>query len=355
MGEQAALLPVDKLHGIGVVVADLKSSLREFSRFFGITEWSVRRLVSGKGFSITSPSGDVDAELLWATGETRNLRFDIVQPLRGDTCFRAFIDRRGSGVQDVSTNVLTPAQFDDVVPKLAREGIDILQTLRFGEFVNIHYLDSADQLGTVVKVLVPRVAGAETLAGVPVEEVVRYDAVPAAERLPIDRPYHVCILTKHRRLSVQENFRRLFGIERWFEYDNEVGRTSAQAHYFGRLVDGRFKLVCGRRERFSVEIVEHIYGENVYRDMLKNKGEGIHHVMTTMCNRDRVEQAKVALGPEGYSIVMDGGAGLIYYGYFAGEGKIADLAVEVLGPQGEGDWQAQGGEEFWAILKGPEY
>jgi hypothetical protein len=357
MNEQAVLLPVDKLHGIGVVVEDLKSSLGEFSRFFGITEWSVRRLVSGKGFSITSPAGAVDAELLWASGGTRNLRFDIVQPLRGNTCFRAFIDRRGSGVQDISTNVLTPAMFNDVVPKLAREGIGILQTLHFGESGDIHYLDSADQLGTVVKILVPRVAGAETLDGVPVEEVVRYDAVPEADRLPIDRPYHVCVLTKHRRLSVQENFRRIFGIERWFEYDNEVGRTSAQAHYFGRLLDGgRFKLVVGRRERFSVEIVEHTYGESVYRDMLENKGEGIHHVMTTIFNNlDRVEQAKVALGPEGYSIVMDGGAGLIYYGYFAAKGKIADLAVEVLGPQGEGDWEAQGGEEFWAILRGPEY
>jgi len=31
-----------------------------------------------------------------------------------------------------------------------------------------------------------------------------------------------------------------------------------------------------RREKFSVEVVEHLYGESVYRDMLENKGEGIH-------------------------------------------------------------------------------
>jgi hypothetical protein len=355
MGADAALLPVEKLHGIGVVVEDLKLSLSEFSRFFGITKWSVRRLVSGKNFLITSPAGDVDAELLWATGGTPNLRFDVVQPLRGDTCFRAFLDRRGTGIQDITTNVLTAAEFDDVLPKLAREGIGILQTLKFGGLLDIHYLDSASQLSTVVKLLVPRADGAETLEGVPVEEVMHYDPVPEADRLPIDRPYHVCVLTNHRRLSVRENFRRIFGIERWFEYDNEVGRTTQRAHYFGRQVDGRFKLTCGRREKFGVEVVEYLYGENVYRDMLESKGEGIHHVMTTICNQDRVEQAKAALAPEGYSIAMDGGSGLIYYGYLAAEGKLADLAVEILGPVGETAMESEGGEEFWAILKGPVY
>jgi hypothetical protein len=355
MGEDEALLPIEKLHGIGVVVENLRKSLGEYSRFFGITEWSVRRLTSGRSFSVSSASGDIDAELLWATGGTKNLRFDIVQPLRGATCFRAFLDRRGPGVQDISTNVLSPAAFDEVVPKLANEGIGILQTLRFGELLDIHYLDSTAQLGTVVKLLVPRVADAETLEGVPVEEVVRYDPVPEAARLPIDRPYHICVLTKHRRWSVRDNFRRIFGIERWFEYDNEVGRTTQWAHYTGRAVDGRFKLTCGRREKFGVEVVEYLYGESAYRDMLESKGEGIHHVMTTLCDRGRAEQARAALEPEGYSIVMDGGSGLMYYGYFAAEGKLADLAVELLGPIGEEDMETVGGDEFWAILKGPVY
>lgn len=358
MGDEVALLPVDTLHGVGVVVEDLKASLSEFSRFFGIAQWSVRRLVSGKEFTVIAPAGEIEAELLWATGGTHNLRFDIVQPVRGKTCFRDFLDRRGPGVQDVSTNVLTPARFDAVVPELAREGIGILQTLRFGSSLEIHYLDSAPQLGTVVKLLVPRVAGAEMLRDVPVEQVLHFDLPSEAQRLPIDRPYHFCVLTQHRRLSVQANFRRLFGIEQWFEYDNEVGRTSAEAHYFGRLVDGRFKLVCGRRGRFSVEVVEHLYGDSVYRDMLATKGEGIHHLMTTICGPDRRELARNTLAAHGYSIVMDGGAGLIYYGYFAAPGKMADLAVEILGPRSESDWdnwQAEGGDEFWAILAGPSY
>jgi len=357
MGEEEVevLLPIEGLHGIGVVVDDLKRSLGEFSRFFGVSEWSVRRLVSGKNFSVTSPLGEVTAELLWATGGTKNLRFDIVQPLSGATCFRAFLDRRGPGVQDISTNVLSPAAFDEVAPKLAREGIGILQTLQFGDLLDIHYLDSADKLGTVVKLLVPRVAGAETLEGVPVEEVVRYDLAPEAARLPIDRPYHVCVLTKNRRWSVRDNFRRIFGIEQWFEYDNEVGRTTQWAHYAGRSVDGRFKLTCGRREKFGVEVVEHVYGESAYREMLESKGEGIHHVMTTICDRGRAEQALAALAPEGYSIVMDGGSGPIYYGYFAAAGKLADLAVELVGSVGKEDMETVGGDEFWSILKGPVY
>jgi hypothetical protein len=80
--------------------------------------------------------------------------------------------------------------------------------------------------------------------------------------------------------------------------------------------------------------------------------------MTTICGPDRRERARNALAAHGYSIVMDGGAGLIYYGYFAAPGKMADLAVEILGPRSEsdwGNWQAEGGDEFWAILAGPTY
>jgi hypothetical protein len=350
-----AILPVERLHGIGVVVEDLERSLKEFSRFFGVTEWSVRRFISGSDFSVTTPSGEVDAELLWATGSIRNLRFDIVQPVRGATCFMDFLERRGPGVQDITTNCLSPAELDEVLPKLAREGVGVLQTLKIGNMLDIYYLDSVGQVGTVVKLLVPREASAESFEHFPVEEVVRFDPVPAAQRLPFDRPYHVCVLTKNRRLSVQDGFRRIFGIEKWFEYDNEVGRTSEAAHYFGRSVNGRFKLICGRRENFSVEVVEHLYGEGVYGDMLEQKGEGIHHVFTTICTLDQVEQAKKALAPEGYSIVMDGGAGLIYYGYFAAAGKMADLAVEVLSQRGEGDWEAEFGPEFWSILRGVDY
>ena len=356
MEQEAPILPVDRLHGVGIVVSDLKRSLNEFSRFFGIGEWSVRRLVSGKDFTIGGPSGDIQGELLWASGGTPNLHFDIVEPVRGDTCFKEFITRRGPGVQDVSTNVLTPAQFSAAVPELAREGVGILQSLRFPK-LEVHYLDSADYLGTVVKILVPHAPGTETLAGVPIQEVVRHEVPPQAQRLPIDRPYHFCVLTKHRRLSVQQNFRRLFGIERWFEFDNEVGRTTEEAHYFGAPIDAaRFKLACGRRERFSVEIVENLYGQGAYRDMLQNKGEGIHHIMTTMIDQDRLRQATAALAPEGYSMVLDGAAaGTLYYGYFGAQGKLADLAVEVLGPLGDGDLKAVVGDDAWAILQGPAY
>jgi hypothetical protein len=192
------------------------------------------------------------------------------------------------------------------------------------------------------------------LAGVPVDEIVRIAVGSESDRLPVDKPYHVCVVTRNRRLSVHEGFRRIFGIDRWVEYDNETGVTSSDAHYFGKATNGRFRLILGRRKNFSVEVVEMMFGENVYQDMLDTKGEGIHHVMTTICEVNCLDQAKKSLTSEGYTIVQDGRAGPIYYGYFAAAGKIADLAVELLCPLADNAIESLG-EEFGAILIGPNY
>jgi len=66
--------------------------------------------------------------------------------------------------------------------------------------------------------------------------------------------------------------------------------------------------------------------------------------------RDRVEQARLRLLPR--LLDCDGrwhGAHL--YGYFAAEGKLV-FGVE-LWATSEGDWEAAGDEEFWAILRAP--
>jgi len=350
-----APLQIHQLQGLGVVVEDIRRSMAEFSRFFGIEEWQLRRLVTGREFSITTAAGaPIEATLLWATGGTRNLKFTLIQPVSGNTIFRAFLDKRGSGVQDITTHVLSAAEYDVAIGKLARDGIKPLQTMRFGDALDLHYLDTVTQLGTLVNVLVPRRPSGETLQGILVDEVVRFNWPPVAERLDIQKPFHVCVLTQNRRLSVQEGFRRIFGIESWFEFDNESGVTSSGGTYMGKPANSRFRLACGRRENFSVEVVEMMFGDNVYQDMLDSKGEGIHHVMTTICDPSHVKSVQKALEPFGYTIVQDGAAGPIYYGYLAAQGRIADLAVEVLCPLAD-NWMEGFGEEFWAILKGPDY
>lgn len=354
MADQAPPLPVEKLHGLTIVVDDLPRVTQEFGRFFGIARWYVRRLKTGDGMRIITSAGEREGELLWASGATANLHFDLVQPVAGETVFSDFIARRGPGVLDICVSALTPEGLTETLPKLRRDGVGVLQTLRFGADRAIHYLDSVGQLGTVVSVRELPAADADLFEGTPAGEVIEVELGAEADRLPIDRPYHVCVLTRDRRLSVRDGFRRILGVEDWFEYDNEAGVTSADATYYGKPVEGRFRLALGRRGKFAVEVVEMMFGDNVYQDMLDTRGEGIHHVMTSILSPDRLESALAGLTSDGFTMVQDGKAGTIYYGYLAAEGKLADLAVEVLSTATD-DPAADFGAEPWAILKGPTY
>jgi hypothetical protein len=349
-----APLPIDRLYSIGVVSDDLDKTLAELARFFGIATWEVRRLKSGSGFSLERRGALIDAELLLATGSSSNVRFDVICPVQGTTIFSEWLAQRGPGMHDLATHVLTREAFEEALGGLGREGIGVLQSMRVGDELEVHYLDSAPQLGTVVRILVPLRAGGSDLTQVPVERTLKFDVGAPHERLEIEAPYHVCINTKHRRSSVREAFERIFGIERWFEYDNESKVSVEHDHYLGRPADARFRLTCGRREDFSVEVVEMMFGDSVYEDMLRERGEGIHHVFTTVCTREELERVSAALADSGYSIVQDGCVGDIYYGYLAAPGRMADLAVEMLCPMAP-NWTREAGDEFWKILMGENY
>lgn len=345
-------LPIQRLHGLGVIARELDPTLESFSEFFGISEWDVRRLASGSTVELTVNGDRVQTELLYASGAANGIHLDIIVPIAGDTLFSAFVRDRPAGVHDLTTNVMAPDDFERAIPELRRNGLTVSQTLRVGADLDIHYLDSAAQLGTVIRILVPLHPQGQTLPSVPSKRVV--SPAPTRPGLPIEAPYHVCINTLNRRASVKEAFERIFGIDRWFDYDNEIGVSAANAHYYGQPSNARFRLSCGRRGDFSVEVVEMIYGDSVYKDMTDRYGEGIHHIFTTVCTLDTLKQAKAALAEQGYEIVQDGEVGDIYYGYLAAPGHIAGLSVEMLCPLAP-DWTEAAGEDFWRILLGEGY
>jgi hypothetical protein len=346
-------LPVDRLHGLGVVVRDARRAAEEFSDVFGIQSWGIHRLKTGDDFTIKSAGVTVDAELIIATGGTHNLKFDLIQPVSGETIFQEFLTRGGPGVHDLTTHVMTPADFSALAPRLTHEGIGVLQSLQVRGRFDIHYLDTAGQLATIVKIVVPQ-PDQRVFDASDADQLVRVDVAPATRRLPIDKPYHVCVVTHHRRLSVQESFRRLFGIERWFELDSQTGVNATDPHHRKRLGDWRFRTVSGRRDAFCIEIVETMRGRNGYQDMLDTRGEGIHHVMTTICGLDRFQAAERELESAGYARIQDGITGPIFYAYLASEEKLAGLAVEVVCPLSD-DWKASQSDDLWYILMGPQY
>jgi methylmalonyl-CoA/ethylmalonyl-CoA epimerase len=345
-------LPVDKLHHIGVVVKDYRKSALEFSRFFGIETWDVDRRDHNSMRDVTLRGRPADHSYICAHGEKGSIAFELCQPLEGNSLYSEFLKSWGEGMHHLLPTICSPAEFRRLRPWLEGEGISIMQSATIGGAVECYHLDTRPQLGTILEVLCPLTEKFRT-APKP-DEVLTFDkSITGAGKVPIEKFYHVCVVTNSRRLSVRDNFHRLLGIDRWFDFDNQSGVTSEDAHYFGDSIDSRFRLSLGRRGGFAVEVVEQVYGPTIYRDMLEKpgQGEGLNHLMTTVCSLRQFEESRKWLEAQGMPIVQDGQVhDFCYYCYADGRERLAGLYIELLCPLS--DHWLEGREDVGTILLG---
>jgi len=330
------IIKVERLHALGIIVADLEKSMREFSRFFGLEAWKVRSFKTGRNLKITGADGaSQEAEILLATASTNGVVFELYQPVSGDTVYSQFL-KKGDRAHDMTVAVLSQAEFEAVRQRMAKEGVPILQSVSLGDQADVHYFDSFRQLAAVVKVVVPKAAGVRSLEDLPADRTVRHELVNG--HFPCDKAYHVCVNTNWRRLSVRESYARIFGIKDWFEFDCITGFNQANPRHRGRPADWSFRTMSGRRDAFAIEIVETVWGESGYTDMLNDYGEGIHHLMTAFCDKEAVEATQKALAEEDYEYAQEGDTGPIYYCYLQKNGRLASLGIEAVCPIDD-SWQ----------------
>ena len=196
-----------------------------------------------------------------------------------------------------------------------------------------YYLDSTSYFGTTFEVLCPLRPDWQSDPRLKPDEVITIDGRTAGSAgCPTEKIYHACVLTKNKRLSMRDNYQRLMGFENWFDFDNQTGVTSQDTHYFGKRADTRFRLSLGRKNDFGIEIVEQIYGPTIYQDMLEQQGEGLNHIMTTLCGPEELDLITKRLESEGMPIIQDGQGSDVYYCYANTREKLAGLYVELLCP-----------------------
>lgn len=348
------ILPVDKLHGLAIVVDDLDKAMSDFGNFFCIESWQVHRLRTGDNFVAERGGKAVEAEMLLAVGQINDTYFELWQPLSGNNLLADFAARRKNGAHDLSTNVIGPAEIEGVLTKLRREGIGVLQKFSIGDVVDLYYLDTQSDLATVIKLIVPHHGMMDSLVDLPGGETRSLGLNANLPRFPCDKNYHSCVTVEHgRRLGVKEAYERLLGLDKWFELDSECNVTATECYHYGEPGNWRFKTASGRREAFGIEIVEPYYGKCGYTDMLEQNGEGLHHIMTAFCSLEAVNDAQNTLAASHYRKAQEGLTGPIYYCYLQSETALAGLGVEAICPVGEG-WEAMLDSELNYLLFGPD-
>jgi Glyoxalase/Bleomycin resistance protein/Dioxygenase superfamily len=327
------LLPVERHHHIGVVVRDYRRYIEEFSRFFGIERWEVRRQDSSRMPDATLHGKPVKHSFISALGSKGKIAFELCQPVSGDSLYGEFLETHGEGMHHLFPTICSPAEFRRLRPWLESEGITVSQSATVAGTIEYYYLDSTSYFGTTFEVLCPLRPDWQSDSRLKPDEVITIDSKAAGSAgCPTEKIYHACVLTRNKRLSMRDNYQRLMGFEHWFDFDNQTGVTSRDTHYSGKSADTRFRLSLGRKNDFGIEIVEQIYGPTIYQDMLEKQGEGLNHIMTTLCGSEELDLITKRLEADGMPIIQDGQGGDVYYCYADTREKLAGVYVELLCP-----------------------
>jgi hypothetical protein len=327
------LLPVERHHHIGVVVSDYRRYIEQFSRFFGIERWEIRRQDSSRMPDATLHGKPVKHSFISAIGARDKIAFELCQPVSGDSVYGEFLETHGEGMHHLFPTICSPAEFRQIRPWLESEGITVSQSATVADTLEYYYLDSTSYFGTTFEILCPLRPDWQSDPRLKPDEVITIDSkVAGSAGCPSEKIYHACVLTRNKRLSMRDNYQRLLGFEHWFDFDNQTGVSSQDTHYFGKSADTRFRLSLGRKNDFGIEIVEQIYGPTIYQDMLDKQGEGLNHIMTTLCGPEELGLITKRLEADGMPIIQDGQGSDVYYCYADTREKLAGLYVELLCP-----------------------
>ncbi len=119
-----------KFHHVAVIVKDMKNA-SEFYKTMEIGPFPP--LLGPEGIPLTwktvnGKASDYVVDLRHATGGIGNLAFEIIQPLKGDTPVKDFLDKKGEGIHHIG---FTVDDLEKETKAMAQRGYKMIQT---GEF-----------------------------------------------------------------------------------------------------------------------------------------------------------------------------------------------------------------------------
>ena len=135
--------PFSKVDHIGVIVRDMDKAIEQYQAlgigpFEPLSETPTDRKLYGK------PADDIRNKVRVA--QMGNIRFELAQPVSGESIQKEFLERRGEGINHLSFAV---DDLDKEVAKLAEKGFKVAFRGKFQEGGGFAYFDT-DKVGGVI-------------------------------------------------------------------------------------------------------------------------------------------------------------------------------------------------------------
>jgi methylmalonyl-CoA/ethylmalonyl-CoA epimerase len=310
---------------VSVVVEDLQKSMERYWDLFGIGPWEVftfqppdltHPAIRGKSKPYT---------MKLALAQIGSMAFELIQPLTGPSIYQEFLDRKGEGFHHVA---VAPAyDYESALEAFEKRGIKILMSGTWAG-TTYAYMDAEKALGAILEIYQMRPPG-----------IVR----PAPEGIfpqadaKIEKPEKVKEIVQIGVVveDIQKEMKRywdILGLGPWriHTYGPQTGMTNMTVH--GRPQPYSMKLAIAYVGNTMWELIEPLEGPSVYKEFLREKGKGLHHLQ---CAVGDYHQAVEALEKKGIGSMMTGTNPQATFNYLNTEKELG-IILEILkkGPSG---------------------
>jgi hypothetical protein len=260
---------------IGFVVRDAVKMVKRYSEILGVGPWN---FVEGRvrdcilhGETLRNS----DCGLRIALANLGKLQLELIQPLYGPSTHMSFLQDQGEGIHHVSFGVIE--NHDQIVSGLTAKGIGIEMQGLVGDVPTFTYMATQNTLGTIFEFVNPatsRPSGALRPWGTynnPDEGVINIKGKEIKQ---------IGIVVQDAE-ETAKNYWELLGIGPWMFIDfipPQLTSVTLQGIAIHDGVNLHTKAAIAQFGDLQIELLQPVKGPSTYRDFLKSRGPGIHHL-----------------------------------------------------------------------------
>lgn len=279
MGTQKNLQPVVNVRDkeivqIGFVVHDAVKTAKGYSEILGVGPWN---FIDGKArdFILHGETlKNMDCGLRIAIAYLGKMQLELIQPLHGPSTHMSFLKEQGEGIHHVSFGAVESHQ--QIISGLAAEGIGIEMQGLVGEVDTFTYLATQKKLGTIFEVVNPlsRPSG-------PLRSWGTYDHPGTSAVDTKGKEIKQLGIVVHDAEETAKNYWNIFGVGPWIFIDFKpphLSEVTLHGIAINPEVNLQTKAAIAQWGDLQIELLQPVRGPSTYREFLKTRGQGIHHL-----------------------------------------------------------------------------
>lgn len=140
----------NEISQVAVVVKDLNRTIQNYWKMLGLGPWSIYTFAPPALTEMVIRGKPVEYSMKLAETTVGGVIIEVVEPLKGPSIYREFLEEKGSGPHHIACYKLPNVK--EALTIFEKMGIAVLQSGKFDE-VEFYYLDTQKTLGVITEIV----------------------------------------------------------------------------------------------------------------------------------------------------------------------------------------------------------